>query len=228
VKQRLKYEKYNTDTHSNDMALLQIECTPPLDLTTTLIRTLPLARNDLNVANVNTKAVYATGFGLLASGGTEPSDSLKEVTLTIVDRDTCAKKTGFSIDDTMICAYGEGKDTCQGDSGGPLVMYDETTSKYILVGLTSFGKGCGEPGMPGVYAYVPAFVDWVCQKVPAACVDTAKGQRRAILDFTLSLYSSMQVCYGCGQPVSIVQLGQEEVSPHTSVFQGGRCCLRNT
>ena len=138
VKQRLKYDKYSTETHSNDVALLQIECTPPLDLTTALIRTLPLARNDVNVANVNTKPVYATGFGLQAETATEPSDSLKEVTLTIADRETCTKKTGFPIDDTMIWAYGPGKDTCQGDSGGPLVMFDESS-----VGSSSGPQICG-------------------------------------------------------------------------------------
>lgn len=50
---------------------------------------------------------------------------------------------------TQICAgeYLGGKDSCQGDSGGPLFI--KTQNKFVLIGLTSYGRGCARPYFPG-------------------------------------------------------------------------------
>ena len=56
-----------------------------------------------------------------------------------------------------------GVDTCQGDSGGPLVCPQD--GKYVLQGITSWGFGCAEAELPGVYTKVSDYINWMEAKM---------------------------------------------------------------
>ena len=61
-----------------------------------------------------------------------------------------------------LCAGKRGTDACRGDSGGPLIL---TYGEPVLVGVVSWGKGCGQPGEPGYYVRVDQYLDWITRSM---------------------------------------------------------------
>lgn len=87
---------------------------------------------------------------------------LLEADVSVVSNEECGKAYPF-LHESCLCASNPGKDTCQGDSGGPL--FTERDGKIVLVGVTSFGMGCGNSEFPGVYASVGYFADWIKNQI---------------------------------------------------------------
>jgi len=115
-----------------------------------------------------------SGWGHSKHNAEWTEDVLRAVTLPWVEDSVCksayAKKT-YKILPPMICAgdIKSGKvDACQGDSGGPMVWLDDKTKQIKLIGVTSFGYRCAQPGFPGVYAELTTALEWV-KKVIGDC-----------------------------------------------------------
>ncbi|GGK07484.1 trypsin [Pilimelia anulata] len=101
-------------------------------------------------------AFRAIGWGM-TSYGSHQAKILREVDLPLVpDTDRrCADDPDFERPDLHICAGDDRKTTCMGDSGGPLLA--GAAGDWTLVGITSWGYGCGSRGTPGFYAQVSVF-----------------------------------------------------------------------
>ncbi|KAM9788623.1 enteropeptidase [Neosynchiropus ocellatus] len=103
---------------------------------------------------------FIAGWGRDSEGS--PANILQEAMVPLVAQDQCQRQLPeYNITSMMMCAgYPEGGvDSCQGDSGGPLMTVVD--GHWSLIGVTSFGKGCGLPGKPGVYARVSSFIPWI-------------------------------------------------------------------
>lgn len=118
-----------------------------------------LAFGTLTLATPADRALYLAGTAATALGWGDTSEEgdasryLMAASVPLVSDEACGSAYQEYRRSAMVCAgYPEGGvDTCQGDSGGPLVVDGR------LVGVTSWGQGCGEPGHPGVYARVAAY-----------------------------------------------------------------------
>lgn len=96
-------------------------------------------------SQINQK-LYAAGWGVEAEGSENSSNILLRTSMKVAENSRCSSYLNISPlirPQTMICAVGAtfSSDTCQGDSGGPLYTDDGTTQ--TLVGIVSFGDGCG-------------------------------------------------------------------------------------
>merc|ERR1712177_83863 len=112
-----------------------------------------------------------TGWGTLSSGGNQPT-VLMEVDVTVTTNEVCNNVYG-GINDLHICAMDPGKDSCQGDSGGPLVVKEN--DRWTLIGVVSFGYGCAQPDIPGVYARITQRMDWIKENTAGTYTSTCQA-----------------------------------------------------
>ncbi|MGW7366352.1 serine protease [Streptomyces sp. NPDC054841] len=158
VRQVLIAPGYDPRTSSSDLAVL------------TLSRALPAkyvirmaAPGDAAYAPDTPATVYGWGD---TTGGGSYAFALRSAPVRVLPDEVCARAYpgragGRYMARTMLCAGdpGGGHDACQGDSGGPLV------ARGRLIGLVSWGSGCGRKDSPGVYTRVSAVLASLADKL---------------------------------------------------------------
>ncbi|XP_076054682.1 phenoloxidase-activating factor 2-like [Oratosquilla oratoria] len=164
VKQVVIHPQFNPRNLHYDFALLHLES--PADIGPNVDTVCLPGLNDVyDYANC-----LATGWGKDQFNNGKYQNILKKVQLPVVpnyDCETSLRTTRlgrhFILSDTFMCAGGETDvDTCKGDGGSPLVCRsNQDPNFYAQVGIVAWGIGCGENGVPGVYARVQSGLVWI-------------------------------------------------------------------
>ena len=161
VRRVTKYPEYVEGKYHTDIGILELS--RPVRFRPGM-RTAILPGSDLELPPGTMVTVY--GWGRLQYSGGHP-DKLQGVALPVVDNAKCQRKFRSKIEPSMLCAGGrDGKDSCIGDSGSGLVV--RSGNEKVLVGVVSFGRRCALPNVPGVYARVSSFMDWILDHTQSA------------------------------------------------------------
>ncbi|MFJ3726526.1 serine protease [Streptomyces sp. NPDC090045] len=169
---------YDPQSNAGDLAVLELAEAVPAH------HVLPLAEAGHPAYGAGTEAaVYGWGD---TSGFGDYAYALRAARVTVLEDEVCGRAYPGDADgqyraESMVCAGdgGGGKDACQGDSGGPLVAQGR------LIGLVSWGRGCGRADSPGVYTRIAPLAGFVTAPEtgaqPAGVRDSAWEARRRSL-----------------------------------------------
>ncbi|KAK0154445.1 Vitamin K-dependent protein C [Merluccius polli] len=152
---------YNPNTADNDIALMRLATPAP---TSNYIAPACLPPRALaeRVLHLNGTVTVVTGWGKDRQGDEAHfSSALNVIKVPLVERAMCVQHMEVNVTENMLCAgaLGSDADACDGDSGGPMVTRYRDT--WFLLGLVSWGEGCGRPDKLGVYTKVANYNGWI-------------------------------------------------------------------
>ncbi|KAL1506478.1 hypothetical protein ABEB36_005838 [Hypothenemus hampei] len=129
----------------------------------------PVCLPNVNNSPLPGERLTISGWGL--KNYNERSNIKQKVNVPVISISQCSImfernsrlfNLGFKLGRGQFCAGGEsGKDACTGDSGSPLMRRLNSTGKWYIEGLVSFGIGCGATDHYGVYTKVSKYTSWI-------------------------------------------------------------------
>lgn len=153
---------FNSVNLRNDIAIIEVDKAPSKKY---LPVRLP-CNHLINMLYTVGSGVKVLGFGKESESSTkEHLEDLKEVDLRIRSIIETRYHRGMIGPDVFLAGSMEGgvvKDSCTGDSGGPCVKM--VKGSWVLVGIVSWGSGCGKAQLPGVYTKVLSYHQWIRKK----------------------------------------------------------------
>lgn len=152
----------DSSTWQYDIALLKLARVP------TCVHTWQLPSLDTGTYSTGGTQAMVAGWGRVVEGG-HRNGLLQHAFLPVLDNGSPSEEGSCNwmlaaynsvVDDSQMCTYESGKDPCDGDSGGGL-MHIKADGGSVVLGIVSYGHGCGRHNSPGVYTRVSYFKPWI-------------------------------------------------------------------
>nr|XP_020635900.1 tissue-type plasminogen activator isoform X1 [Pogona vitticeps] len=156
------HKNFDGKTFDNDIALLKLksvsdECAVETD------SVRPACLPDPGLEMPDWTECQVSGYGKHEEFSPFYSERLKEGQVRLYPESQCtpARLANRTVTKNMLCAGDTRQidDACKGDSGGPLVCLKD--GHMTLVGIISWGVGCGKKDTPGVYTKVVHYLEWI-------------------------------------------------------------------
>uniref|UniRef100_A0A3Q3KLT3 Plasminogen activator n=1 Tax=Monopterus albus TaxID=43700 RepID=A0A3Q3KLT3_MONAL len=162
------HEEFDNESFDNDIALLKLQT----DIGICAINSpevLPVCLPEPGLVLPSWTECEISGYGRDKEFSAEYSERIKRGYVRLWPNERCVSDvlSGHPVTSNMLCA-GDTRgldDACKGDSGGPLVCRNKDS--MTLMGVISWGDGCGQRDKPGVYTRVTNYIDWINGKMKA-------------------------------------------------------------
>ncbi|XP_045155861.1 vitamin K-dependent protein C isoform X2 [Echinops telfairi] len=160
IQQIFIHPNYTKSTSDNDIALLHLE--EPVIFSQAIV---PICLPDSGLSERELTQVgqemVVTGWGFRSETKRNRTSILNFIKIPMAPRNECIQAMHNVVTENMLCAgiLGDPRDACEGDSGGPMVTSFHGT--WFLVGLVSWGEGCGRLHNYGIYTKVSQYLDWI-------------------------------------------------------------------
>ncbi|XP_076869570.1 transmembrane protease serine 7 isoform X2 [Brachyhypopomus gauderio] len=159
IRRIVVHEYYNARTFDYDVALLQLRKAWPSALSAYV---QPVCLPAPSQTLPDSHRCWVTGWGYRSEQDKVLPTVLQKAEVSVLSQSACKSAYG-PVSPRMLCAgvpSGE-QDACRGDSGGPLSCRVSEGGRWFLMGIVSWGSGCGRPNLPGVYTRVVKFIYWI-------------------------------------------------------------------
>ncbi|QIE44060.1 serine protease [Pseudohalocynthiibacter aestuariivivens] len=152
----IPHPNHDADNQRNNIALVRLAT--PSTLGT------PVSLPEIGSITDAGTVLSVTGWGSAkATTEGDVTRAMKRIDLPAVSTARCNEPQSYDglVSDDMLCAGFEqgGIDACAGFGGSPAVHKQD--GQVEVVGIVSWGLGCGQPDKFGVYTRVSAFTDWI-------------------------------------------------------------------
>ncbi|XP_031632041.1 serine protease Hayan-like [Contarinia nasturtii] len=170
-----RHPNYSSLTKKHDIALIRLRTKIILN---NVIKAATLHNDTADIASDINLTVAGWGITDFRNISSQSNDLLKieifttplnECNTTYLNHNSTkgSREFQYGLSPGQYCAMSPNgtkdgyKDSCDGDSGGPLLLIsNNVTKEATLVGIVSFGYGCGLP-LPSIYTRVAHYIDWI-------------------------------------------------------------------